>query len=402
MSQGLTLYASRDSVSALKDVGAAISKSGIVRGCDSPELGMMFAMTAANRNTDILSLAQKFEFVNGRLSMPAKVMLAEFRSRGGRHELIERSPDAAAIKLISDGREHVFRLTWDEAKKETFVYNGKESENIRLIEAGNQKVLESRLKPKYATPRARMQMLWARVVSDAVGAICPEVNVGTYTPEEIEDFDDCSARSPVVTGAGEEVKTVTPASAANNETSSQIIDADYEIIPREDLATGEQVQRITDLFVALGIDAEGQLKAAKSVGALTIASIRKEGADIIIAKMEAKLASLSRVPAEESAAAAAAMAPTPPATPESARMSDDGESSTADQIAVIKSLIESVSQKPGLSGLPGRIKEHLNRHGIEKFKDLSYLSAQSLIDSLNGTTGLDDFFDVPPMRHVPF
>jgi len=65
-------------------------------------------------------------------------------------------------------------------------------------------------------------------------------------------------------------------------------------------------------------------------------------------------------------------------------------------------LIETVSQKPGHGDIPRRIKEHLNRHGITKMIDLSALSAQTLIDSLNGTTGLADFFDIPPNPAVRY
>jgi len=60
-------------------------------------------------------------------------------------------------------------------------------------------------------------------------------------------------------------------------------------------------------------------------------------------------------------------------------------------------LIERESQKPGQAELASRIQSHLNASGIVKLKQMSALSAQSLIDSLNGTTGLDDFFDVPPV-----
>ena len=44
------------------------------------------------------------------------------------------------------------------------------------------------LKAKYSTPRARMQMLWARCVSDGVRVVAPECVQGIYTPEETSDF----------------------------------------------------------------------------------------------------------------------------------------------------------------------------------------------------------------------
>jgi len=45
------------------------------------------------------------------------------------------------------------------------------------------------LKFNWSTPRKRKQMLWARLVSDVVRAIAPQVVKGIYTPEEVADFD---------------------------------------------------------------------------------------------------------------------------------------------------------------------------------------------------------------------
>jgi hypothetical protein len=41
-----------------------------------------------------------------------------------------------------------------------------------------------------------MQMLWARVVSDAVRTVCPLANRGNYTPEEIEDIEPAKSFAP--------------------------------------------------------------------------------------------------------------------------------------------------------------------------------------------------------------
>ena len=43
-------------------------------------------------------------------------------------------------------------------------------------------------KDNWATPRSRMQMLWARVVSDGVRTMAPEICSGIYTPEETADI----------------------------------------------------------------------------------------------------------------------------------------------------------------------------------------------------------------------
>lgn len=376
MSQSLTVYSAPNAVSVIETMGRAIAKSQFIK-CDNPEQGIVLAMTCYSKGMDFLTLAQKYDLISGRLSMKADAMLSGFRERGGKHKIIQRSGDEACVLLTYDGQEYESRMTWEDAQHEPFIYNGKESEILRLIEAGNKNVLRSKMKPKYATPRARMQMLWARVISDGVRAMCPEVNTGTYTPEEISDFDEMeegSVSSPVNNVAAHD----TPASAD---------DAEYVAVSQEvTLASGDQIQRMTALFGLLGVPADGQLRAFRSVGGESMASVPAEGAGQLIAKMEAKLAEQS---------------PSPPAVSESAVMADD-DPATSEQIDLIKSLIESVSQREGMASLPGRIKEHLNKHDVMKITHLSSMSAQSLIDSLNGTKGIDDFFDVPPRSILPF
>jgi hypothetical protein len=378
MSQGLSVYAAPNAVSVIESMGRAIAKSQFIK-CDNVEQGMVLAMTCYSKGMDFLTLAQKYDLIGGRLSMKSDAMLSGLRERGGKHKIIKRTADEACVVLSYDGQEYESRFTWEEAQGEPFIYNGKESETLRFIESGNQKELAKRLKPKYATPRSRMQMLWARAVSDGVRALCPEVNTGVYTPEEIEDFEEgSSASSPVVIGVPDAIVPASPASAA------PVIDAEFVVTPDEpsvDLATGPQITRMTELFALLGIDVPGQMRAFVSVGARDMGDVTAMGADLIIRKMESKLQQLT---------------PQPPPMPESAASSDDGTPATAEQVETIKSLIESVSQREGMAGLPGRIKEHLHRHGVAKITHLTYLSAQSLIESLNGTTGVDDFFDVAP------
>lgn len=115
--------------------------------------------------------------------MKADAMLAEFIMLGGKHEVLARDHEKASIKLTINKQTQTFTLTWEEAKKEPFVYEGKEADVVAAITAGKTDAL--RLKPKYATPRSRTQMLWARVVSDGVRAMAPTVVAGYYAPEEI-------------------------------------------------------------------------------------------------------------------------------------------------------------------------------------------------------------------------
>lgn len=297
MSTGLTVYAASNAVAVIETMGRAIAKSQFIK-CDNVEQGIVLAMTCYSKGIDFLTLAQRYDLIGGRLAMKSDAMLSGLRERGGKHKIVKRTEDEACVVLSYDGQDYESRITWQEAQGEPFIYSGKESEILRMIAVGNAKGLLEKIKPKYASPRARMQMLWARAVSDGVRALCPEVNSGTYTPEEIADFEEIPQRAIL------EPVTVTVAESPV-------------------------------------IDAESSQSRAASVG--------------------------DRAPA------------------------------TATQIALIKTLMESVSQKPGQSGIAARIKEHINKSSIYKMSQMSELSAQRLIESLNGTSEIDSFFDVTPI-----
>lgn len=177
-----------DVPSFVTTLGRSIAMSKMF-GCESEEQGQIMALECIARKMPPMMIAEKYYLIHGKLSMKTEAMLADFRTVAkGMHRVISRTPDKAAIELItSDRQSHVFELTWSEAKREPFVYEGKESAVIEQINSG--KTDKLRLKAKYATDRSRMQMLWARLVSDSIRCIAPEVICGTYTPEEVSDFE---------------------------------------------------------------------------------------------------------------------------------------------------------------------------------------------------------------------
>lgn len=169
----------------LVNVGRAIHSSGMF-GCQSPSQGYVLALECAARRMPPLALTERYHLILGKLSMKAEAMRTDFANAGGTYDLIERTPEKAAIKLVWKRKSHVFTLTWEAAQEEPYVYQGKEGDVVAKLVAGKRS--ELKLKDKYATPGSRMQMLWARVTSDAIRAIASEVTIGRYTPEEITDF----------------------------------------------------------------------------------------------------------------------------------------------------------------------------------------------------------------------
>jgi len=186
MATELSIYDKFEHPSQLAEFGKAIMHSEMF-GAKNASQGMVLAMECAARQIPPMTLAQKYDIIHGRLSMKATAMLAGFHELGGKHRVIKRDSDQAEIELTIDGETHVFGLTWAEALGEPFVYVGKESDVAAKLYKGATDKLT--IKTKYQTPRSRMQMLWARVVSDGVRTVRPEIVSGCYTPEEIGDFD---------------------------------------------------------------------------------------------------------------------------------------------------------------------------------------------------------------------
>lgn len=168
-----------DPLAAADQLGTWFHKSGMV-GC-SLDAGRVLALACMSMKKSPFEIMQKYHIIDGKLSMRADAMLAEFNRLGGDHEILQRDEDRVAVRLTWNGKKSEFAFTWTEAEKEPFT-----------------KAKGGKVKDNYATPRARMQMLWARLVSDAVRAVCPQVNSGIYTPEENGDSTVIDAEYQVV------------------------------------------------------------------------------------------------------------------------------------------------------------------------------------------------------------
>ena len=332
MSQGLTVYgAVPNVVNLINEMGSSIAKSRLL-GCENEAQGQVMAMACIAKGCDPLSLAQRYDIIQGKLSMKSDAMLAEFRSLvGGSHKIIERTADVAEVELTLDGQSQRFRLTWEEAKEEPFT-KGK----------------GGKVKDNYSTPRMRMQMLWARVVSDGVRAMAPEVNTGVYTPEEVSDIEE-GVVSPLAANVSSTSETP-PAGG-----SASVDDAEFVV-----KATGPEIQRLMDLFTQMQIGPDVQLKAIQSTGARDMGDLSSDGAKQIIAKLETRLAESQS--SEDN--------PT------------EGNVCDAPQLEKIKSLCQQLAQGDGGAQAIDKLKSHLESQGCPKFGDLSANDADRLIASL--------------------
>lgn len=298
MSTELTIYDRfPDGMAAVKQLGHAIAASQMF-GAQTPAQGEVFALECLARRIPPLMLAENYHVIFGKLSMKAEAMLARFEELGGKYRVIERTADRAAIELIRDGQKQVFSLTWAEAQQEPFVYEAgkgvKEAEVIALIA----KKTPPPLKAKYATPRARTQMLWARVVSDGVRTMNPGVVSGTYTPEEVLDFSENAGKAAPAGANGQTDEIIdgeiveapeTGKTAAEEAPLPAAAQSESANGATSGMATAGQSSTIKELFGQLGVSPEKRTEILAKRGAATVRNLTYEQADELIKALDKKL-----------------------------------------------------------------------------------------------------------------
>lgn len=175
-------------IEAINQLGDFFARSGMF-GCDnsgsqaSLAQGKVLATACLTERKSPIQIIREYHIINGRLSDRADSMLAKFRGKGGKHRVISQDSECAEVELEYEGQKLRSRFTWEEAQGEPFVWKD-ESKRIP--------------KRNWATPRARMQTLWARVISHGVRTLAPEIVAGIYTPEEVQDVTIEATTAPLL------------------------------------------------------------------------------------------------------------------------------------------------------------------------------------------------------------
>lgn len=395
---------------AVKSLGRSIAMSKMF-GQVSLEQGEILALECLARRQPVLTIAETYHVIHGRLSMRADAILAKFNEQGGRHKILSRTGDKAEVELSIGGQTQVFGLTWEEAKQEPFVYNGGKEDAIVEALAKKQKLT---IKSKYATPRARMQMLWARVVSDGVRAMLPGVVSGRYTPEELGDDEPAEDGGELVDAEYQIVETQTepqpePAPVVEAVAAAEVVQVvgTAERLPAvattqaESLApvadaglfdgvacTGEQSGKIRDAF------AELQLSDVQIAGVLAkrsvnvIRSLSYQQADELLAGLQIKLDQQRAQPKPPPAVKTDAEAPIDPPAKPLPPIEVAGPCQPEQEAEVKRLLLELNQVAPGTTD---KFRTKLRAAGYAKIAELSHQQAVLLIQSLT-VKQLDQFF----------
>lgn len=226
MSNGkeITLYDHIDNpIQFIEQMGKWFLNSGLF-GIKTPEQGCILALSCVAEKKDPLEQNRKYHFIEGRLSMKADYMLAEFLNREGLVQWAESTEEVCRAVFIHPRYA---------PNGVTVTITLKELKDSGIAVRNDGKGLKDNYR-KF--PR---QMLRARAITEGVKMVMPQINAGIYTPEEISDFDD-------------EAYTL-PASSAP---ARAFIPAEASPVPKPEPAPrkpAERARAAIEKFAALGV-----------------------------------------------------------------------------------------------------------------------------------------------------
>jgi hypothetical protein len=169
MEKTLSLFTNvSDPVGAAMQLGEAFAASGMF-GCTKPAQGAILALQCLTSGLTPFEVTQTYHLLDGKLSMKADAMLGRFVAAGGKVIWVTRTSERVKARWIYRDNDREMEVTMQE-----LVASG-----VALGKGGE-------LKDNYK--RHPRQMLTARLISEAVRLLAPDVVSGVYTPEEVSDF----------------------------------------------------------------------------------------------------------------------------------------------------------------------------------------------------------------------
>jgi hypothetical protein len=160
----IQLYQSGDPVSACEKMGNWLAKSGLF-GCEKVEQGAVLAMICMSERKSPTQLLRTYDIVDGKLRKKAMAAFADFRKAGGKVRWVKNGDDgmAAVADFQWEGESSRWQYTIDDAKRANLV------------------------KPNSGWMKNPGNMLRARVISNALGSIAPEIFAGEEAEEAQAD-----------------------------------------------------------------------------------------------------------------------------------------------------------------------------------------------------------------------
>lgn len=241
-----------DPIEAALKLGEAFASSGMF-GCTKPTQGAILALQCMASGLTPFDVTATYHLLDGKLAMKADAMLGKYIAAGGKVVWQTRTAERCSARWSFRENDLTMEVTMQE-----LVANG-----VALGRDGN-------LKDNYRKhPR---QMLTARLISEAVRLLAPDVVSGVYTPEEVADFNSqASLPSPVEKPAS--LPVLEPANEVNAGTpvvDAEVVETDIEDEFRQLL--GESYEAALGFF---------KTQRLSSLSARVQTDIRKRTSDLI-------------------------------------------------------------------------------------------------------------------------
>jgi hypothetical protein len=210
-------------------------------------------MHAMGLGMSVIELARNYHWIEGRPSMRADAMLANFRTQhGGAYVVKRRDSDGIDIEFTDrQGNVYPCSLSWQQMLQSPYPW--------RKDKGPKDEPKPENLKNNYATEMGRRSMMFARLVSDSLRWICPELVAGVYTPEELmesESYGAAHVEAPIVP----QKSAMEVAAAAKATTATTVISKPVETTAAP-VNTAAEIEKVVDAEYTIG-DASASSEAA--------------------------------------------------------------------------------------------------------------------------------------------
>jgi len=168
----------------MKEVAGDIAKSKLF-AMEQPEQIFALMMICQSEGLHPIQALKRYHIIDGRPSMRADAMQAEFQRQGGTLEWVESTDEVCEAIFVHPSSPKPFHMR---VTLKQYIDSGVAMSYDR--NSGKPAV-------KKNWKQFPAAMLRARVISSGVRAVLPGVVAGIYTPEEVQDFEKPSTSAPV-------------------------------------------------------------------------------------------------------------------------------------------------------------------------------------------------------------
>jgi hypothetical protein len=196
----ITLYEKMSNpLDAVDRLGVALAKSGMF-GCDNENAGKVLAMICMTERKSPVEIMRRFDIIGGKLRTKSMAAFADFRAKGGKVKWLATGEDGkeAKAEFTFEGQTITLGYTIDQAKKAGLV------------------------KPSSGWDKNTANMLRARVISNGLGMLCPEIFAGN-------DGEQQEVSAPTIS-LTTTVEPVAESSSAQSRTPAQPVVVEAEVI----------------------------------------------------------------------------------------------------------------------------------------------------------------------------